>query len=839
MNRYFDFQVIVTMFCLLGFTPALPQQKSATVSPQYQLYQNCSKVYNLFNQGNDIKANNLADSIIDSNQLGYQLPYWGYLTSYKGSILHHGGNFFLSKKYYQLSSLLANNLHDHYLQDYIVNNYSGLLLESLDSTAARNTLNAQIIGKNIPPGSSLFIGIHGNLALLAMESQDTLSAVKEFRLLEKNRNALNRSDPVWIVADRNYGRFLQGTGEFDKALSYLRKALAQSRRLNGENHYQTGICNYALGGYFSKTSQKDSAFFHYNQAYKILSASNPDTVGKPGRPQYEFVYLQSLLKIGELKQMADVSLDEAFGLFTKAINRIVELSHSITSETTRFVVAEKGRSAFNHGIACALKLYEKTRNQKYLETAFKWSLQAKSLSLNWLVEKDLVYPLVGIPDHLIRSLQTNRQILERVLGDTLNPDTSVSADSIIHVLRDYENSEKLIQSSYNQIREANLKNPAQLFSDYSSMNPSSLAENYLGFYELDSAIVVFGFNRKEIYYTLIQKDSLLLSEINQFKFNLRNKPLSSYDSEQVKSYTEIGYSLFKKIILPVLGKSNGHNLVIHPDGILNGIPFEALVTANSDVKLFRDLPYLMNKYNIRYVSTSMLNHIPGKVSSNAITIVSCKNSEGIPETVNEISEIQGVVHESAIHYIDDPASTIDSVFISPLRIHILTHLLINHPDPLKSGLACYPSGPAIIRFHDILYLNLSGKHVFINGCESGNGPLNHGEGLMSLGLAFSIAGCSSVIEHYWTVSDRAAVELSGNFYRNIRRLPDYRALQKAKTDYLKSSSPGNDHPFYWAGIVCFSNSQSNNHGFLLILSGAGLLTLSLLAYWLFLKRRRR
>ncbi len=119
------------------------------------------------------------------------------------------------------------------------------------------------------------------------------------------------------------------------------------------------------------------------------------------------------------------------------------------------------------------------------------------------------------------------------------------------------------------------------------------------------------------------------------------------------------------------------------------------------------------------------------------------------------------------------------------------------------------SGKRILTFADILYLNLHGSHVFINACESGSGPLNEGEGLMSLGLAFALAGSTSIIQHQWEAPDRGAYKISLEYYKNLSKNNPAKSLNKAKLEYLENCSSGYDHPYYWAGIVCFGEKDLN------------------------------
>ena len=109
-----------------------------------------------------------------------------------------------------------------------------------------------------------------------------------------------------------------------------------------------------------------------------------------------------------------------------------------------------------------------------------------------------------------------------------------------------------------------------------------------------------------------------------------------------------------------------------------------------------------------------------------------------------------------------------------------------------------------------MFSHLDGISFFINACESGSGPINTGEGVMSLGLACTLAGAESVIQHSWKADDEAAGQISVSYYRKSRFFSKARALQKAKEQYIKQAPQGKGHPSYWAGMVYYGPEGSQN-----------------------------
>lgn len=103
---------------------------------------------------------------------------------------------------------------------------------------------------------------------------------------------------------------------------------------------------------------------------------------------------------------------------------------------------------------------------------------------------------------------------------------------------------------------------------------------------------------------------------------------------------------------------------------------------------------------------------------------------------------------------------------------------------------------------DILAEDFINTRIFINGCNSGNGSVNPGQGIMSLGLVFGISGADEVITHLWQAEDRVSENISVKFYSEGVPKDFSSRISQVKINYLETAPAGFDHPHFWGGIVC-------------------------------------
>ena len=141
-------------------------------------------------------------------------------------------------------------------------------------------------------------------------------------------------------------------------------------------------------------------------------------------------------------------------------------------------------------------------------------------------------------------------------------------------------------------------------------------------------------------------------------------------------------------------------------------------------------------------------------------------------------------------------------------IHLAMHGFSDDKQSLNSGLvfsknaADTAANAEILRGYDILNLPLQARLAVLSACNTGDGEIRRGEGVMSLARAFSMAGCTSEIMSLWSIPDKTTSEIMTDFYANWRNgIPKDVALQRAKRAYLQRTTPQFTLPNYWAATV--------------------------------------
>jgi CHAT domain-containing protein/Tfp pilus assembly protein PilF len=141
-------------------------------------------------------------------------------------------------------------------------------------------------------------------------------------------------------------------------------------------------------------------------------------------------------------------------------------------------------------------------------------------------------------------------------------------------------------------------------------------------------------------------------------------------------------------------------------------------------------------------------------------------------------------------------------------VHFATHGLIDPDHPQLSGLALslYDEGSkpidGFLDLNSIFAMKLNADLVVLSACESGEGQLVGGEGLMGLTRGFFHAGAPTLTVSLWSVDDEATSELMRHFYEAVlgpARLKPAAAL-RATQQAMLSNSRWQD-PYYWAAFT--------------------------------------
>jgi CHAT domain-containing protein/tetratricopeptide (TPR) repeat protein len=290
------------------------------------------------------------------------------------------------------------------------------------------------------------------------------------------------------------------------------------------------------------------------------------------------------------------------------------------------------------------------------------------------------------------------------------------------------------------------------------------------------------------------------------------------------SYKKAAYRLYETLIAPAKDELAGkRHLLIAPDGILNYLPFEALLTRQARGE--ESLPYLLYDFSISYIpSASVLASLslqrPPVVAGSGTAMrflafapdygpeaspeqgrSAIPESRPLPDLEGARQEVQEIAKRypgEAKVYLGPEASRKN--FESPLvsdRIHFAGHGLSDEEHPENSALIL-SDGP--LRVSDIFNLDLKADLVVLSACKTAGKQVT-GEGLVGLTRAFLYAGSPSVVVTLWQVIDSPTSDLMKDLYGNLDRTGDKaEALRQAKIGMIQRRGRL-ARPYYWAPFV--------------------------------------
>jgi len=147
-------------------------------------------------------------------------------------------------------------------------------------------------------------------------------------------------------------------------------------------------------------------------------------------------------------------------------------------------------------------------------------------------------------------------------------------------------------------------------------------------------------------------------------------------------------------------------------------------------------------------------------------------------------------------------------------IHLATHGVLDNRQPLYSHLLLTKTSgdlenDPLLEACEIMNMKLNADLAVLSACETANGRVSPGEGVMGTSWAFFVAGTRSMLVSQWTVPSASTSRLMVNFYQSLEvnriKQDKAKALQEATLRLMKDQYYR--HPFYWAGFVLVGSNQ--------------------------------
>jgi len=737
-------------------------------------------------------------------------------------------------KQQSISSLYLNTG----IANYHLNNFKEALWAFQKSTYLKNKYN--LPGKDI---------LYKQLAITYAKIGNKLLADKYFNLSIRHSESGDRSSSISLAnVYLDYGIFLMSIKENDRAISALQKALNINLNSMGEKNYLTSNCYQIIGDYFYWVIKDYSKALIYYQKTLVSGSkdfNNFDINANPSLKEitvnlWQLRVLQA--KADALALLADKEQDKEkkinFLILSVNTNSLaIEMTNQIRvdyqDEETRLTFNEKQKNVFTESIETALKLYNLTSEKKFLQLAYQTVQQSKANELRYEISRNESFSNKEISDSLRykeKEIQSNISAYNALIrneSSILKPDTVKLAywkDQLFILNRALEKSLETIDRDYPRFTDllkrgkivelktiqSNLK-PDESLIEYLYSDAEGLGERKL--YE-------FVVTPKDLFCHTELVDSTLSANLTGLRAQLTNQLT---EEKGITNYNKMNKRLFRAysvLIQPLEKYIQGKQLVIIPDEGLSYLPFDAFLTSwMPKTKInYAELDYLIKKYSISYgYSTNTLwknSSIP-ELWSKVIGFApdysdnTSEDRRSFKSLKNNNREIESILNNfNGISFSDGQATLAN--FTSKMSSGAILHLAMH------SDLDTVYAGTSSLIFntdnsqqknyrlynYEIGQMNIKSPMVVLSACNTGNGKLYSGEGLMSLARSFILAGVPSVVETLWPVEDIAGSKIMGDFYKYLSDgKPKNTALRLAKLDYINNTSPSFVNPRYWAAYT--------------------------------------
>lgn len=697
------------------------------------------------------------------------------------------------------------------------------------------------------PQQALFVDqLYSNIGMIHLDRGDLENGLKYLDLAMKIALKKFPADHPSMVNRYNaYADLYEKKGEYSKALLYWDKAARVESQRSGKlssriAHFR--IKQAMISRVFLQESGKAQAYNELalealglsdwqeneNYSFSQIALESPGTL-----LDLCIEWGEILLEVTDSQGDNLASQEKALGLLL-AGERLIDSTreHYLTQET-KLALARKGRILYEQAIELAFQFYQKTQEEKYMEVAFRLSEKSKSLLLLLGLKQVQALQNSGIPSETLdREQELARQIMQNKSKlSRLNAGQKDSLTKILFALQNSKDSliQELEQSfpNYHRIKyKSDLPKINFVQKDLLSEKEASLVyftgPDYV--YRFYLAKDHKSFDRQ----TLPQNFSQKIQDLRELIYAPINSQQDQDYQKMQEKFHALSFEFYQLLLGDIAIREDIQKIRIVPDGKLSLLNFDLLlkerVSSNSSAN---SLHFLIRNYTFSYSYSmglwkylqhthtsdqsgySLLAFQPSYPESSSSENQYTQRRAGFGPLVFAAEEIKGISEYYPAEILAGRSANEASFYKQAANfpiIHISSHAKVPETSPNAAFVALTETAHAI--YDDSLMLDelyaqrLAAEMVVLSACETGIGELAEGEGIMSLGRAFTYAGARSLVMSLWEVNDASTAEIMTQFYANLSQgMSKDEALRKAKLSYLDQSSALKSQPYFWAAFI--------------------------------------
>ena len=658
-----------------------------------------------------------------------------------------------------------------------------------------------------------------------------------------------------------YGHFLIERLYKPEGVKLTNQAIKIYREQLGEKHPDIADCYQYIGlAKMLIDRDVDSALFYYQKALITNDLTFNDT-SLFQNPKVENALSEKILlnilrnkiealniKIRNSNNLHDniTYIELMNSTLLLAIETVGNIRNSFTSIDSKLKINEKSEYYFSKLIASSFLLYKLTNNNKYLNDAYVYAEKSKLATLNELINENGAKISGGVPPELITQEKDLRIRKGELTNELYNDEVSNKPDQN---RKETLSNELFIIDQKIDILTSKLENQYKNYYKLKYQNRQLDIESIQEMIADQQAVIEYYFTDTTIYEFVITKndfqvfekiiDSTFLNTIYSIAAISKNNNFTHFDLKQFYAFKEKSFLLYQMLIDPLGTIIKDKELIIIPDKELLQLPFEILLTDQDlSISNYRGLSYLIKDYPISYsYSTEWLfdQRTVNKTKHNLLAILPSydrsinyeslilhenKNFERdlllpIPAAIEEVKNISKSIDGKILEAENATELNFKNIAGDYSILHFAMHTIIDNNNPMFSKLVFTPQPDDsttkednLLNTYEIFNLNLNAQMVVLSSCNTGNGYVQKGEGIMSMARGFMFAGCKSLGITLWSVDDNSSAELMSYFYEFLANgMTKSMALQSAKKKYLQLADPISTHPHFWASYILIGDTK--------------------------------
>ncbi|SOD15172.1 CHAT domain-containing protein [Pedobacter xixiisoli] len=676
-----------------------------------------------------------------------------------------------------------------------------------------------------------------------------------------------------IMLNNVYADVLYDDENYAKAAAVIENNISKQKASNTENAYWLMSSYTTAGNIYLQQQNNGKANVAYLKALQLLDQYYPYSRIRERANLYTQIgatYLAqdkakeaisfgqktlSTLDITSTKTIyGDNKLVEVFMLIARANLELKQPEKALKNINLSLLSADKIRHEFaadrtkerlqsylkqiaEQGIEISYQLYEQTRDKKYLQQILTLAEQSKSRTLLDKMQRNQQSISKNIKsDRLFikkQKLERHISYLEKQMIEEPNSSSTKDVEALKY---DLALLNKALSKKYQYLNTEEYQTKIQI----DKLPNHRFIEYFIG----EHHVYIININQNKIEGVVKLADaekvkSALRSFVQTYFHNGPNAMLNN-----PKAFFQASHDIYQLILAPIHIKPN-EQLTIIPDGMLGYLSFDGLITQNSYTENISKWPFLIKNHATDYAFSIQTLQAKKKVSSSgsfAGLFITHSDSEktALKAITTEADLIREHVSGDFIFDDDVNPKSFEQLFTTSKVMHIGTHAYltgVNNEPTLDFG-------------KEKMYLfELSAKQsapslVVLSACQTADGVLANGEGIISLSRGFNAIGTAATIASLWNVNDDAAAQIMASFYQSLEQTKNAsEALRLAKLNWINTAKTSNAVllPYYWDSLIYMGKNQeielSKPINWLVYGSGFALLFIGIAAY-LGLKKRK-